>query len=41
MHFKKGILGILLKYNVILPRYYIVLNYGIQIQDSIHVLVAN
>ena len=38
MHFKNGILGIWLKYNIIPPRYYIVPNYGIQIQDSIHVL---
>ncbi len=41
MHFKKGILGIWLKYNVIPPRYYTVPNYGIQIQGSIHVLLPN
>ena len=41
MHFKKGILGIWLKYNVIPLRYYTVPNYGIQIQGSIHVLLPN
>ena len=41
MHFKKGILGIWLKYNVIPPRYYTVPNYGINIQSSIHVLLSN
>jgi hypothetical protein len=41
MHFKKDILGILLKYNIILSRYYTVPNYGIQIQGSIHVLLPN
>ena len=41
MHFKKGILGIWLKYNVIPPHYYIVPNYRIQIQSSIYVLLTN
>ena len=41
IHFKKGILGILLKYNVIPPRYYNILNYRIQIQGSIPVLLPN
>ena len=41
IHFKKGILGILLKYNVIPLPYYTIPNNGIQIQDSIHVLSPN
>ena len=41
MHFKMGILGIWLKYNIIPPPYYIVSNYGIQIQGFIHILSPN